>query len=306
MTISTIHGVLLFDKPLGWSSNKAVQTVKRRLRVHKVGHTGTLDPLATGLLPLCIGEATKFGQGLLDADKTYVAVMQLGQVTSTGDREGEVMSEQAVPTIDQGLLGRLERHFTGVSQQIPPMYSALKHQGQALYQLARQGQTIERAPRTIVIHRLSLHKLNDTQLQLEVSCGKGTYIRTLAEDIGAMIGCGAHLASLRRTAVGSLPMNVMVGMDQLQQPDQWQSYLLPIDSCVLALPRLELDESQVARLLWGQVVLLAVPTEMGVYRLYNAQQQFLGVAEVQVDGRLLAKRLMAIEHLRAGDPRCAG
>lgn len=292
MTIATIHGVLLFDKPLGWSSNKAVQTVKRCLRVHKVGHTGTLDPLATGLLPLCIGEATKFGQGLLDADKTYQAVMQLGQVTSTGDKEGEIVSEQAVPAIDQHLLDRLAQQFTGLSQQIPPMYSALKHQGKALYQLARQGQTIERAPRTIVIHQLRLHKLNDTQLHIDVRCSKGTYIRTLAEDIGVVIGCGAHLASLRRTAVGSLPMNAMVGMEQLQQPDQWRSALLPIDSCVQALPCLVLDESQVMRLLWGQMVLLAVPTDVGIYRLYNAQQQFLGVAEVQVDGRLLAKRLI--------------
>lgn len=291
MTLSSIHGVLLFDKPLGWSSNKAVQTVKRCLRVNKVGHTGTLDPLATGLLPLCIGEATKFGQGLLDADKGYQAVMQLGQVTTTGDREGDIIASHEVPPIEAELLTRLEQQFLGPSQQIPPMYSALKHQGQALYQLARQGKTIERAARPIVIHQLRLQKLNDTQIHLEVRCSKGTYIRTLAEDIGALIGCGAHLANLRRTAVGALPISAMITQDQLVHPDQWLPYLLPIDSCVQPWPALVLAETEVKRLLWGQVVMLEGPS-VGLYRLYNAHQQFLGMAEVQADGRLLPKRLI--------------
>ena len=292
MTIATIHGVLLFDKPLGWSSNKAVQTVKRCLQVNKVGHTGTLDPLATGMLPLCIGEATKFGQALLDADKGYHAVVQLGQVTTTGDKEGDVIASHAVPVIETDELARLERQLTGEISQIPPMYSALKHQGQALYHLARQGKTIERAARTITIHQLRLQQLNDSQLQLEVQCSKGTYIRTLAEDIGAAIGCGAHLISLRRTAVGRLPIASMVTMQQLQHSDQWRSYLLPIDSCVQPLPALELADHDVSRLLWGQVVLLSQWPALGLHRLYNARQQFLGLAEILTDGRLLPKRLI--------------
>lgn len=289
-----IDGVLLLDKPLGWSSNHAVQKIKRLYRAAKVGHTGTLDPLATGVLALCLGDATKFGQSLLFADKSYEARIQLGQTTTTGDREGEVLTEAPVPALTEARLQAIALQFTGLISQIPPMYSALKVNGQVLYQLARQGQVIERAARDITIHTLSLTQLSETQLHLTVRCSKGTYIRTLAEDIGALIGCGAHLDALRRTSVACLPTNAMVSMATLEGMDEEQlvAQLLPIDSCVAEVPPLTLTLAETQRLLWGQTVQLLAPTTAGLRRLYDEQARFLGLADWQESGQLLPQRLI--------------
>ena len=289
-----VHGVLLLDKPLGFSSNHAVQKIKHLYRATKVGHTGTLDPLATGMLALCLGEATKFGQCLLNADKSYEAVLQLGATTTTGDREGEVLTTNEVPMLSLQQLHALAEQFTGLQQQIPPMYSALKVNGKALYQLARQGDVIERAARMITIHHLAIVPLNATQLQLTVHCTKGTYIRTLGEDIGAALGCGGHLAALKRTGIAHLPASAVVNFEHLAalSEEQLDALLLPIDSCVTELDRLVLDRQATKRLLWGQEVLLSVPASAGPRALYNEQGQFLGMGDWLESGRLMPQRLI--------------
>ena len=289
-----IHGVLLLDKPLGWSSNHAVQKIKRLYQATKVGHTGTLDPLATGMLALCLGEATKFGQCLLDADKQYQAIVQLGQTTTTGDSEGEVLVSQAVPLLTDEQLMAIAAQFTGQLQQIPPMFSALKVNGQALYQLARLGQEIPRAARAITIYALSLTCLNASQLSLSVHCTKGTYIRTLAEDIGAALGCGAHLIALKRTAIAALPATAVLTYDQLADLSlvQLDEQLLPIDSCVAPLVRLDLAADEAKRLLWGQTVQLAIPEQAGMRKLYDEKNQFLGLAKWCDSGQLIPQRLI--------------
>ncbi|MDP2006009.1 MAG: tRNA pseudouridine(55) synthase TruB, partial [Rubrivivax sp.] len=214
-----LNGVLLLDKPLGWTSNDALQKAKGILRAEKGGHTGTLDPLATGLLPLCFGSATKFSQASLDADKRYTATLRLGQRTRTGDREGEVIEERAVDA-DRASLEAACRRFTGDLLQMPPMHSALKHQGKALYEYARAGVEIERPSRPVTVHRIDILSWQGAELVIDVSCSKGTYIRTLAEDIGAALGCGAHLSALRRTASGVLAVEQAVTLEQLQALDQ--------------------------------------------------------------------------------------
>lgn len=299
MTKTQLHGILLLDKPLGLSSNQALQKVKRLWRVDKIGHTGTLDPLATGVLPLCLGQATKFGQALLDADKSYEAIIQLGQTTTTGDREGEITATYPLPALAQLDWPAICRQFTGVMAQVPPMYSALKHHGKALYQLARQGQIIDRPPRSITVHALSLQPINEQQLALTVRCSKGTYIRVLAEDIAQALDTGGHLHSLRRTQVGTLPTEPLWTLAQLEamSPEQIAAALWPIDSCVLSLPALALNPSERQRLLWGQRVVLAKPDWPGKYRLYDEQQHFLGLADYLADGQLLPQRLIHSECL---------
>ncbi len=289
-----IHGVILLDKPLGWSSNHAVQKIKRLYQAAKVGHTGTLDPLATGMLALCLGEATKFGQCLLEADKSYEAIVRLGQTTTTGDREGEVVANSPVPALTTTQLHQVAQHFTGVISQIPPMYSALKVNGRVLYQLARKGEVIERAARTITIHSLELTLLAADHLRLTVRCSKGTYIRTLAEDIGLCLGTGAHLRALRRTGVAHLPKEAVISFDALAALswDVLDQHVLPVDSCVASLPLLRLNAQETQRLLWGQAVVLAIPDEPGVRRLYHEQGQFLGLAHWQESGQLLPQRLI--------------
>ncbi len=289
-----IHGVLLLDKPLGWSSNHAVQKIKRLFSAAKVGHTGTLDPLATGMLALCLGEATKFGQCLLDADKSYQAVVNLGQATATGDREGSVIATSEVPMLNAAILQQIAQQFTGLTSQIPPMYSALKVNGKVLYQLARKGEVVERAARTIMIHSLTLVSLNPRQLVLGVQCSKGTYIRTLAEDIALALGTHAHLQSLCRTKVAHLSSTAMVNFEQLEHLSaaELDRHLLPVDSCVVELAKLSLTMQDTQRLLWGQDVVLASPKEPGLRRLYNERAQFLGLGEWQLSGQLLPQRLI--------------
>ncbi len=251
-----VHGVLLLDKPLGLSSNQALQRAKWLLRAEKAGHTGTLDPLATGVLPLCFGAATKFSQLHLDADKTYVAIARLGVKTSTGDAEGEVIAERPVQVTADDLT-RVEGMFTGPIRQIPPMHSALKKDGKALYEYAREGIEIERAPRDVVIHRLSVVETSDVEshraLKIAATVSKGTYIRTLGEDIGEALGCGAHLTALRRTATGDFGISLCVTLEALEAmtEDERLALLLPTESLVAGHTRVTLGSEDAARFLSG-------------------------------------------------------
>ena len=252
-----VHGVLLLDKPIGLSSNQALQKAKWLLRADKAGHTGTLDPLATGVLPLCFGAATKFSQIQLDADKTYEAVLLLGQKTSTGDAEGDVVETRPVPDITPGLLARIMVCFTGPLAQVPPMYSALKKNGKALYEYARKGEEVEREPRNIVIYKLSMAAAQDPRadgaIKIIVSCSKGTYIRTLGEDIGEAIGCGAHLGSLRRIETGGFVAGQCVSLEALEAMNEAErdALLLPVQSLVAGYPSVMLDTDNAGRFLSG-------------------------------------------------------
>lgn len=280
-----LDGVLLFDKPLELSSNTALQKVRRLFQAEKAGHTGTLDPLATGLLPICFGEATKFSNTLLDADKTYRTIVRLGKTTTTGDAEGDVLATRPVTATLAQVEAVLER-FRGPLQQLPPMYSALKHEGKPLYEYIRDGVTIERQPRDIVIHDLLLHRYSNNELDLSVRCSKGTYIRTLGEDIGAALGCGGHLTALRRTAIAHLDLQAAYTLAQLTEMSEAErmACLLPVDSLMPDMPKLHLDEVQVKRMAQGQRLGLDTGLPDGKVSLYGPQG-FVGV------GMLLGRRL---------------
>ncbi len=288
-----INGILLLDKPLGFSSNQALQKVKWLLQAAKAGHTGTLDPLATGLLPLCFGEATKFAHYLTDADKTYLATVKLGVTTTTGDAEGEVLSTESV-NVSQAQLAQVCQQFIGEISQIPPMYSALKHEGKALYEYARAGIEIERKARLVTIHNITLNALVDNIATLTVSCSKGTYIRTLAEDIGHHLGCGAHLIGLRRTATANYDIAQAVTLEQFEvlSAEQRVEMLRPADSSVLHLPAVTLDGDSTFYLQRGQAVWRSGVIPQGLLRLYNEQQVFLGLGEQLSDGKITPKRLI--------------
>lgn len=288
-----INGVLLLDKPLGFSSNQALQKIKWLLQAAKAGHTGTLDPLATGLLPLCFGEATKFAHYLTDADKTYVATLKLGVTTSTGDAEGEVLSTKAV-NVSEKQFAAACKQFLGEIRQVPPMYSALKHEGKALYEYARAGVEIERKARLVYIHNIQVNSFAGDVAQMTVTCSKGTYIRTLAEDIGAVLGCGAHLIGLRRTATANYAISQAITLEQFEAtpPEQREALLLPEDSAVQHLPAITLDENSSFYLQQGQAVWQSGQVPQGLLRLYNEQQQFLGLGEQQNDGKIAPKRLI--------------
>jgi tRNA pseudouridine55 synthase len=290
-----VDGVLLLDKPLGVTSQTAVTRARYLLMAAKAGHTGTLDPMASGLLPVCFGEATKFSHMLLDSDKTYAATVRLGVTTTTGDSEGEVTGgAAAVFTLAE--IEDVLRRFRGESLQVPPMHSALKHAGQPLYKYARAGREIPRAARPITISALEMVSLRGDELGITVTCSKGTYIRVLAEDIGRVLGCGASLAGLRRTAVGAFQLGQgALTLEKLEQipPDARAARLLPVDALVAGLPRTDLDLQQARRIVAGQVVVdLQNPTPVGLTRIYGPHQEFLGVAELQA-GRLVARRLLA-------------
>lgn len=251
-----VHGVLLLDKPLGLSSNQALQKAKWLLRAEKAGHTGTLDPLATGVLPICFGAATKFSQLHLDADKTYETVVKLGATTSTADAEGDVLETRPVQCTAGQVVEVLDR-FTGSITQVPPMHSALKKDGKPLYEYARDGETVEREPRRVTIHELELLEMQlegaTPFLRLRVCCSKGTYIRTLGEDIGRALGCGGHLTSLRRTVTGPFTESQCIGIDALEalgEPAR-QQQLLPVQSLLQAHEQILLDDADAARFLSG-------------------------------------------------------
>jgi tRNA pseudouridine55 synthase len=288
-----INGILLLDKPLGFSSNQALQKVKWLLQAAKAGHTGTLDPLATGLLPLCFGEATKFAHYLTDADKTYLATVKLGVTTTTGDAEGEVLSAQPVH-VSQVQLAQVCQQFIGEISQIPPMYSALKHEGKALYEYARAGIEIERKARFVTIHNITLNALADNVATITVTCSKGTYIRTLAEDIGRQLGCGAHLIGLRRTATANYDIAQAMTLEQFEALPMKQRIesLRPVDSSVLHLPAVTLDADSTFYLQQGQAVWRSGVIPQGLLRLYSEQQVFLGLGEQLSDGKIAPKRLI--------------
>ena len=293
-----ISGVLLLDKPLGYSSNQALQKIKLLYQAAKAGHTGTLDPLATGLLPLCFGEATKFAHFLTDADKVYIATVKFGITTNTGDAEGQVLSVKDV-NISKMQLEQVCSQFLGVISQVPPMYSALKHEGTAMYEYARAGVEIERAARAVTIHNIEINAFDRDVATITVKCSKGTYIRTLAEDIGAQIGCGAHLIGLRRTATANYHINQAITIEQFEAMSVAQRALLlrPADSAVEHLPEITLDIDSAFYLQQGQAILHSGNIPEGLIRLYNEQGEFLGLGEQQSDGKIAPKRLIVNKDL---------
>ncbi|WP_374090239.1 tRNA pseudouridine(55) synthase TruB [Methylomicrobium lacus] len=286
-----VHGILLLDKRLGVSSNQALQEVKRLLNAAKAGHTGSLDPLATGLLPLCFGEATKVSAMMLDDDKRYRVVIRLGVLTDTGDAEGAVLETKPVPEISQAMLDDCLKRFTGELDQVPPMYSALKLNGRKLYELAREGKTVERKARRITIYALRQLDFEGDRLTLEVFCSKGTYIRSLAEDIGTHFGCGATVAELRRLQAGMFDLGQAVTIEQLRamDADQLDACLLNVDMPLQALPAVELQDVDAGRIRNGQAV-NAESSGAGQVRLYHAGA-FLGLGEMRMDGKLAPCRL---------------
>jgi tRNA pseudouridine55 synthase len=290
-----LHGVLLLDKPLGWTSNDALQKARGILRAEKGGHTGTLDPLATGLLPLCFGAATKFSQASLDADKRYRATLRLGQRTGTGDGEAEVIEERPV-NCDREAIALACASFTGVLAQLPPMHSALKHQGRALYDYARAGIEIDRPTRQVTIHRIDIIDWQSPTLVIDVSCSKGTYIRTLAEDIGQALGCGAHLSALRRTGSGALDVRDAVTLEALAAMDEAarEALLQPADVLLAAWPEVRLAEDEAGRFLCGLRRRVALADAAAV-RVYGPSPStpgaFLGTAHITA-GELIADRLL--------------
>ncbi len=294
-----ISGILLLDKPLGISSNRALQNAKYHFQAQKAGHTGSLDPLATGMLPICFGEATKISSFLLDSDKTYLTTATLGKTTTTGDAEGEVLAEKAVPPLDEVMIESVLSQYRGSITQIPPMYSALKHQGKPLYELARQGIEIKRKQRHVIIHQLELLSYTDTTLELKVECSKGTYIRTLVEDIGHSLGCGAFVSMLHRTQVDPFDNKNMINWDTVEPiegsaVDGWSeldSLLLPIDSGLKQFPKITLDDKQKVALLHGQAIKIAVP-DASYIRIYDKNQLFLGMGIPDGDSVLKPKRIM--------------
>lgn len=287
-----LNGVLLFDKPLELSSNNALQKVRRLFQAEKAGHTGTLDPLATGLLPICFGEATKFSFGLLESDKSYTAKIQLGQTTTTGDAEGEITASCEVNVNEAQVLAALQS-MRGEIRQLPPMHSALKHMGKPLYEYIRNGETIERELRTVVIHELELLQLQETQLEIHVRCSKGTYVRTLAEDIAKILGCGGHLIGLRRTSTAKFDLAQAYTIAQLEamSAERRDACLLPLDCMVADFPSLELDPVQVARMAQGQRLGMDLDLPDGKIRLYSAGE-FVGLADLQ-GRRLSPSRLLS-------------
>ena len=295
-----VHGVLLLDKPVGWSSNDALIKAKRLLNALKAGHTGTLDPFATGLLPLCFGEATKFSQDLLEADKTYQTVVHLGISTSTGDTEGEVSQTRSVEVTEDQIRTVLLQ-FTGDILQVPPMYSALKRDGKPLYEYARAGITLDREARPVTIHLLEFVSYASPFLTLNVRCSKGTYIRVLGEDIGNALDCGAHLNALRRTHVGHLLLENTVTLEQLIAMDEVQrlTLLAPVDALLSSFPQVLLSNELARRFLQGQRLALAkeevqLPEQIGRVRVYRESNlQLLGSAQLQDYGILAPERLIS-------------
>jgi tRNA pseudouridine55 synthase len=292
-----VDGVLLLDKPRGITSNLALQKARRLLNAAKAGHTGTLDPLATGLLPLAFGEATKFAADLLEADKEYEAALALGVRTTTADAEGEVIETRPIAVTRARLEAVLAR-FIGTIEQTPPMHSALKRDGRALYDYARRGIELERAPRSVRIARLELLDFDGASASVRIACSKGTYVRTLAEDVGAALGCGAHLAALRRTRVGRMTLEHAVTLDALEAMPAAvrREWLLPVDSLLAGLPRVDLGTRQAALFAHGgQLDLGVAPEGPGPRRVYGPDERLLGLAELDERGVLNPRRLISTE-----------
>ena len=304
---SIVSGVLLIDKPQGMTSQQVVSKVKYLLKsdVHdskKAGHTGTLDPMATGLLPICLGEATKFSHYQLDAIKSYHAIIKLGEQTDTGDAEGEIIATIPVPNVTQAMLQSVTEQFLGEIMQVPPMYSALKKDGKKLYELAREGIEVERAARPLTIYELSLTPLSDQQLQLNVTCSKGTYVRVLAEDIAKALGTLGHLTALRRIRTGDFEIANAITLADFAALDFAARFdkLLAVDACVHSLPSLVLDDSQSKRIRQGQRLNVKATmltqqlnlTANQMFRLFDPQHQFLGTGLLEPNGRLQPMKLV--------------
>jgi tRNA pseudouridine55 synthase len=291
-----VDGILLLNKPLGLSSNKALQAARNIFKANKAGHTGSLDPLATGLLPICFGEATKYSGFLLDSSKTYLATCKLGVTTSTGDGEGEILSEKPVEVSDRQLKEVIEQ-FHGKIQQVPPMHSAVKHEGERLYTLARQGVEVERKSREVEIFQLDIVGFRDDLLVLDIHCSKGTYIRTLAEDIGEVLGCGAYLFELERSGVQPFWNPRAYTLDELRQISQDESRhlddcLLPIEAALSDWPQVILTPDMSYYLLQGQPVQVAKAPTNGMLRLVDEKRGFIGVGVILSDGRVAPKRML--------------
>lgn len=296
--------MIVLDKPKGLSSNQALQTVKRLLSAAKGGHTGSLDPLATGVLPLCFGEATKFSQFLLTSDKRYWTKIKLGIRTASGDADGEVLEERPVIGITQCDVERVLERFQGELEQVPSMYSAIKHHGQPLYKLARQGLEVERKPRRIVIYENRLVAWGGDEFDIEIYCSKGTYVRTIAEEIGELLGCGAHVTELRRLQAGPFTVDDAVTMDELQSARDdsgihgVDAYLLPVESTVRDWPEVRLTDLTAYYIRQGQPVIVPHAPSTGWVRiteLEDSEERFIGVGEVLDDGRIAPRRLTLIE-----------
>lgn len=292
-----IHGIVLLDKPSGMSSNRALQKVRALFQARKAGHTGNLDPFATGMLPICLGEASKTAGFMLDAAKTYVAKALLGRATTTGDPEGEVVRELRVPELGADEISTALRVFTGAIEQVPPMYSALKHEGQPLYKLARQGREVERKPRSVTIHSLELLHWESPSLEFRVRCSKGTYVRTLAEDIAEHLGSCAHLVALRRLQVDPFREQDMIGLDALAalaDRDRAAECLLPPDAGLDHLPVVELPAAEAERFRHGNPVACGAGPAVTV-RVRSAAGALLGLGEITADGLLKPRRVMNLE-----------
>lgn len=297
--LKKIDGILLLDKPLHLTSNGALQRVKRLFGAKKAGHTGSLDPLATGMLPICFGEATKFSQYLLESDKCYQVEAKLGVKTRTGDAEGEVIETKPVMPLTREKIESVLRQFQGAIQQVPPMYSALKVQGKPLYELARKGIEIPREARTVHIYRLELIDFTADTLQLEVQCSKGTYVRTLVEDIGELLGCGAHVSALRRSVVfpyQGIKMYTLEALEEIHQQsgsDALTQYLLPVETSVQSLPPIKLSNTAAFYMKTGQPVMIPHFPAQGLVRIFSQHEEFMGVGEILEDGRVAPRRLVA-------------
>jgi len=294
-----LDGFLVIDKPVGMSSNQVVQKAKRLLDAQKVGHTGSLDPLATGVLPLCFGEATKFSQYLLDSDKHYWTRIRLGIATDTGDADGQIIAERSTAHLTREQVGEVVAAFIGSIEQIPSMYSAIKHQGQPLYKLARMGLEVERKPRTVTIHSNDLIDFDGTTIELELRCSKGTYVRSIAEDIGTRLGCGAHVSALRRLGAGPFRESDVVSFETLEaacEAQRGDALLHPIASAVGNWPEVRLNEALAYYLRQGQPVMVARAPTAGWVRLAlqneSSAASFIGVGEILDDGRIAPRRLV--------------
>ena len=289
-----IHGIILLDKPVGYSSNQAVQKVRWLFQARKAGHTGSLDPFATGMLPICLGEASKTAGFMLDASKTYIAAAFLGKATATGDIEGQISREMKVPDLNDEQINAVLNEFLGEIEQIPPMYSALKHQGQPLYKLARAGQEVARKARLVTIHSLELLNWAPPILEFRVHCSKGTYIRTLAEDIAEKLGSCAHLQSLRRLDVEPFREKDMITLEELlarTEAETLDDCLLPVDAGLTDWPSVTLDEVSMDRFCHGNPVDQAAGTT-GLVRVYGPEKNLLGIGEIFPENQLKPKRIM--------------
>tara|TARA_B100000787_G_scaffold144744_1_gene114664 strand:+ start:585 stop:1490 length:906 start_codon:yes stop_codon:yes gene_type:complete len=292
-----VDGLLLIDKPLGLSSNQALSKIKFLFSPKKVGHTGTLDPMATGLLPICLGEATKFSSYLLNADKTYVGLIRLGYKSSTGDKEGEIIKQEFDKIPSKSEVERILKNFIGPIDQLPPMFSALKHKGKPLYLYAREGINIPRPKRKIVIHEIELLDYQGDELRLKIKCSKGTYIRTLAEDIGDKLNVGAYLLELNRTGIGSLSIDSAVKIEQIEEIKEQErvKLLLPVDELLSSFQKLILNCNDTTAIKDGKIIDQSGKTP-GFYRLYEVKNEFIGLGEIDKIGKLKAKRLISLKN----------